>query len=233
MKLHYQRKSALFYVVCAVLIGAGAWLSFQLGRYEAGYSIFDQHRQEQHYKKIVAAKDATIEQLRRKQAILKTAQEIDRETYGQVKSNLKTLQAKIRSQDEELAFYRGIVSPNDGKARLRVKDLEVKATDAEQHYMLRFVLAQTVVGNRHVSGRVRVRLAGSLNEHDAEFDLSQLTDTKADGVINYAFRYFQSFQREVTLPAGFRPSTVEVDILPNGTGAEPLTQSFEWSVVSA
>lgn len=233
MKPYHQRKPVLFYVASAVLVVVGAYLSFQLGRYEAGYSIMDQHRQQEQFNKIVADKDATIDQLRRKQAILKTSQAIDRETYDRVKSNLSRLQTKIQNQAEELAFYRGIVSPGDGKAGLRVTDLEVKATDAERHYMLRFVLAQAIVGNRHVSGRIRVTLAGSMGKREAEFDLGQLSDTKSRDQITYAFRYFQSFQRELTLPAGFQPSMVEVDIVPNGAGGEPITQSFEWSAVSA
>lgn len=233
MKPYHQRRPKLFYVACAALVVAGAYLSFQLGRYEAGYSIMDQHRQQEHYEKVLAAKDATIDDLRRQQAILKTSQAIDQETYGRVKSNLSRLQAKIQSQAEELAFYRGIVSPADGKARLKVTDLEVKSTDAERHYVLRFVLAQAIVGNRHVTGRIRVKLAGSMGKHEAEFDLGQLSDTKSGDDINYAFRYFQSFERELTLPAGFRPSMVEVDIVPDGARDGPITQNFEWSAVSA
>lgn len=226
-----KRNPLLFYTACILLLAAGAYLSFELGRYQAGYSLFDERRQQEQLQQVIADKDATIDELRRQQAILETSHEIDRETYGEVKSDLDQLQAKIQAQEEELGFYRGIVSPEDGRSGLKVQNLQVTPMDSERHYLLRLVLVQAIVHNDRASGSVRVKVTGSLEDRSTEFELGELSS--ADRPIRYAFRYFQSFERELTLPTGFEPATVEVDIEPSGSHNDPIEQSFEWTAVIA
>jgi hypothetical protein len=228
-----KRKPLLFYAACVLLLVAGAYLSFELGRYQAGYSLFDERREQEQLQQVIADKDATIDELRRQQAILETSHEIDRETYGEVKSDLDQLQAKIQAQEEELAFYRGIVSPEDGRAGLKIQDLKVTPMDSERHYLMRLVLVQAIVHNDRASGSVRVKLTGSLDDRSTELELPALMGVDAGRPISYAFRYFQSFERELTLPTGFEPATVEVDIVPSGSHDDPIKQSFQWTAVIA
>ena len=62
------------------------------------------------------------------------------------------LQAQIQAQEEELVFYRGIVSPQDGVAGLRIQSLEVLPGDGENRYLLRLLLVQAIVHSRRVAG---------------------------------------------------------------------------------
>src|SRR5690606_17910961 len=107
-----------------------------------------------------AAHSAAVAELERELAILRTSREIDRETYAQVEATLTRLESTIQTQEEELAFYRGIVSPQDGHAGLRIQSLEVLPGDRERHYMLRLVLVQAIVHSRRVSGVVKLRIEG-------------------------------------------------------------------------
>lgn len=215
-----------------VLIAAGGYLSFELGRDRAGYSLLDERRQTTLYETEIAELNAEIEELRRRQAILETSGEIDRETYARVETNLGQLQSRIQAQEEELAFYRGIVSPRDGVAGLKVQSLEVLPSDAEQTHLLRLVLVQAIVHSRLVSGLVRIRLLGARDGESAQYDLEQLAPEEADDGMAYEFRYFQSFEQEIRLPVGFEPATVEVEIWPTEPRGEPVTQSFAWSAVN-
>jgi hypothetical protein len=47
--------------------------------------------------------------------------------------------------------------------------------------------------------------------------------------MDYEFRYFQGLETEVTLPLGFEPMRINVEIWPNEARAERRTESFEWS----
>jgi hypothetical protein len=226
-----RRRPLFLYTFALILIAAGLYLSYELGRDRAGYSLFDERRQTEIYEAEIAHLEQAVEDLRRQQTILETSREIDRETYARVESNLNQLQARIQAQDEELVFYRGIVSPQDGLAGLRIQSLEVLTADSEQNHVLKLMLVQAIVQTKRVSGVVRVTLAGSLDNVHAEFDLEELVADDAAEEMSYEFRYFQSFEQELSLPAGFQPDTVEVEIWPTEPRGDPVTQSFQWSAV--
>jgi hypothetical protein len=177
---------------------------------------------------IIVAND----ELRRQLAIAETSGEIDRATYSEVESKLADLQAKIQSQEEELVFYRGIVSPQDGVAGLRIQSLEVLPEDAERRYLLRIVLVQAIVHSRRVSGTVKLQFEGLLNGQTTSYDVSELVSEGAayDGA--YEFRYFQGLETELTLPIGFEPQRLNLEVDPSESRAEHINQTFEWSVVA-
>jgi hypothetical protein len=228
----HQRKKPIWLYAAFVVIGAGAfYLSFELGRYQAGYSKLDERRREAALEQTIAERDKALDELRRQQAILETSHEIDQETYSQVEANLGDLQAKIQAQEEELAFYRGIVSPGDGISGLRIQDLEVLPEDAERRHLLRLILVQAIVHNKRVAGTVRIKLSGSLDGEPAEFALGDLVAAGGDTEIDYGFRYFQSLEEDLVLPVGFEPATVEVEVRPREPRGDPVMQSFPWESV--
>lgn len=226
-----SRGRILLSAVAIAFIAAGGYLSFELGRDRAGYSLLDERRRAAAYEAEIGRLKAEVDELRRQQAILETSSEIDRETYARVEADLGRLEAKIQAQEEELTFYRGIVSPSDGVAGLKVQSIEVLPSRAEQGHLLRLVLVQAIVHNSEVSGLVRVELVGTENGEPAQYDLEQLAQGEADDGLAYEFRYFQSFEREIRLPGEFEPATVEVEIWPTEPRGDPVTQSFAWSVV--
>ena len=114
------------------LLGAGSlYLAFELGRYQSGYSLLDQRRERATFEQRLTEELGVSDELRRQLAIAETGSDIDRATYSQVETTLGELQAKIQAQEEELVFYRGIVSPQDGVAGLRIQSLEVLPSDGE------------------------------------------------------------------------------------------------------
>ena len=232
MMINRRPSTILAYFMGVVLLAAGLYLSFELGRYRAGYAILDAHRAVGALKELLAARDATIEGLRRQEAILETTEDIDRETYARIEVTLDELQAKIQAQEEELAFYRGIVSPGDGVAGLRIQDFDILAADSEQRHVLRLILVQAIVHNQRVKGTVKVRLSGTLGPEVAEFDLAELVADGEAQEIGYDFRYFQSIEHALVLPVGFEPATVEVEIWPREPRGERIARSFEWAAVS-
>ena len=224
-------RPAWVYALGLAVIAAGGYLSFELGRYEAGYSLLDQRRESDSYKERLDSKAAENEQLRRKIAILETSREIDKETYSQVEATLADLQSRIQSQEEELVFYRGIVSPQDGVPGLRIQSLEVVPTDQERRYSLRLTLVQAIVHNRRVSGVVRLQLDGTRDGQSASYDLADLAPGDSGDDMSYGFRYFQGLESEFELPVGFEPERVEVEIVPSEARADHVTQTFDWSAV--
>ncbi len=222
----------LFPAIGIVLIGGIAWLSYELGRLHSGYSILDHRREVAAFEQRAVELDVTIEDLRREVAILETSREIDRATYAQVGADLGQLQAQLQSSEAELAFYRGIVSPQDGVAGLRIQSLEVRSAGSERQHVLSLMLIQAIVHNEQTAGTAEVTMTGAIGGERVVLGLGELAGEGGTDFLAYDFLYFQHFEERVVLPAGFEPDMVEVSIRPTRPPGEPVTQRFEWSVVS-
>ena len=219
--------------VLAVSVAVGSlYLAFELGRYQSGFSIFDARREHASLERQLKEERTASDELRRQLAIAETAGEIDRATYDQIKSSLSDLEAQIQAQEEELVFYRGIVSPQDGVAGLRIQSLEVLPSDGEGRYLLRLLLVQAIVHSRRVSGAVKLRLEGMQDGLTASFDIAELAVPGQSYDMAYEFRYFQGLEAELSLPAAFEPARVLVEIWPNEARAERINQTFEWPEVT-
>lgn len=226
-----QRGPVAGYVLIAALVVAVIYLTFELGRYRAGFAVLDHRRDVAALETRLREEQEASDELKRQLAIAQTSGEIDRETYARVEANLSDLQAKIQAQEEELVFYRGIVSPQDGVAGLRIQGVEALPGDGERRYLLRLVLVQAIVHSRRVSGSVKLQLEGIKDGQTAVFDAAELAVTEAGYDMAYEFRYFQGLETEVALPLGFEPMRINVEIWPNEARAERRTASFEWSTV--
>jgi hypothetical protein len=231
-----MRKSASrpfwIYVPAAVAVVGALYLAYELGRYRSGYSILDHRRDRAELVTKLAEEQSVSEELRRKLAIQETGSEIDQATYAQVKSELGDLQAKIQAQEEELVFYRGIVSPQDRVAGLRIQSLEALPSNGEGRYTVRLLLVQAIVHSRRVSGVVKLQLEGLQDGQMASFDAAELVVPGEPYDMNYEFRYFQGLETELGLPAGFEPQRMTVEIWPNEARAERINQTFEWPAIS-
>ena len=215
-----------------VLLGCTGYLVFELGRYQGGYSAVDQRRERESLQQIISQRAVDNDELRRQIAGLQTSQEIDRETYAQVESDLSQLQIRIQAQEEELAFYQGIISPENGLMGLRIQTLNLTKAEPERHYVLRFVLVQAISHDRRVAGVVRFNIEGVRDGVAQELSPEEVLVDNESGDIPYAFRYFQSLQRELVLPVDFQPRQVNVEIWPRDSRGQPILHSYEWSAVA-
>ena len=76
-----------------------------------------------------------------------------------------------------------------------------------------------------VAGIVGVRVTGQLNGVAALVDG---VGTTPKGAIS--FKYYQSVDYQLALPAGFHPAAVQVTVRDNRPNGITATQSFPWSV---
>jgi len=225
-------RSTWFYAAVALVAVGCLYLAYELGRYQGGYSIIDHRRERAALTAKLAEEQGVSDELRRQLAIGETASDIDRATYAQVETTLGDLQAQIQAQEEELVFYRGIVSPQDRIAGLRIQSLEALPSDGEGRYVVRLLLVQAIVHSRRVSGAVKLQLEGIKDGQMASFDAAELVVPGQPYDMGYEFRYFQGLEAELALPVGFEPQRMIVEIWPNEARAERINQTFEWPAIA-
>jgi hypothetical protein len=205
------------------------YVMYEWGRFEGGYSKFAEvQRRRELNAKIEALQDEN-EKLRADVAAGELARNVDRKAYADVEKNLADLQAQVLKHREELTFYRGIVSPEDGIGGLRVQRFQIVPGSADSHYVLRLVLVQSMRQDAVANGSVSIQLEGMRDSKPAQLSLSDVGRTaRADGLIPFQFRYFQNLEQVIEVPAGFEPRAVTVEV--RSTKLAPVRESYPWKV---
>ena len=216
-------------LVIAVLVLVCAYLVYEFGRIQANYNIVDAGHERDAYEARIVSLSEEIESLKETIARLETNRDIDSSAYKDVESSLLELQEKIQEQAAEIAFYRGIISPADGVAGLRVQDLRLSRANTERTYNVRLVLVQSLKHDRTVSGDVNLIVQGVQNGSEVSYPYAQLLATEADSNWAFKFRYFQDFDREIILPDGFTPESIRIEVQSKTRSISSIEESFAWT----
>jgi hypothetical protein len=219
----------------AVLVGVAVGVivlllaAFELGRYRSGYNKLAEMQLRRDLTATIERVEKDNEQLRQAVAAAELAREVDRKAYADIEKTLADLQDQVLKQSEELTFYRGIVSPEDGVGGLRVQRFQVLPGAADQHYRLRVVLVQSMRQEAMVSGAVRISIDGVRYNKPEQLALTEtLGEPRPNAQLPFRFRYFQNLEQDVVLPEDFEPRAVVVEVR-TGRG-EPMKESYPWQV---
>ena len=226
VRSHRPLRSRVILAVLVALLCLGGWGLFEFGRIQGGYNWIQAGARFGELEERLLAQEAENSALRAQVALLETSRQVDKEAYQQVDASLADLQAQIQAQREELVFYRGIVSPEDGRSGLQVQELEIIPGDGDRAYRLSLVLIRAIKHDRRVDGVVNFVVEGEKDGTPLSLGLAELG--AKDVPLQFNFRYFQDFEREITLPEGFTPRKVEVEVTPRTRGVAAVSRSFDW-----
>ncbi len=229
LQLHSPVRLWATRAVIVILAAVGAYLVYEFGRIQAGYDLVDAAGERRAYEERIIALKEEIGVLNEQIALLETHRDIDREAYKEVEASLTELQAKIQEQRDAIAFYRGIVSPADGNKGLRVQDLRLTRGKHEREYNIRLVLVQALKHDRKVSGNVNLTIEGDLDGVEKTYRYAELLPDATGAAWAFSFRYFQDFNRQITLPDGFTPERVNVEVESRTRSISSIEESFAWT----
>ena len=228
VKAHRPWKSKFIWgVVLVILLGSG-WTLFDYGRYLAGYDSRDADNEIEGLLQTQQHLEKRIEGLREDKAVLQRAAQIERKAYNELDTTLKVLQAEILEHKEELAFYRGIISPKDSSSGLYLQNFYLTQNGDTRNYRYKVVLTQVLKNSRLINGKVKLQFDGLLNGESKILDLKEITAKKVRD-LNYRFKYFQNVEGVVEFPEGFSLLRVKVQILPRGRLRDMIEKTIEWT----
>jgi hypothetical protein len=225
VKHHRPHRTWVTVAVSVVAVLGAVWLAFAYGEYRAG---FDRQA-------AVALKDAVSDAQERADALndqitaLQRQSTVDQDARQQVQSTLVELQHKQADLQEEVAFYKGIISPGSGEEGLRVQSLRLASDGAPRLYHYRLVLTQVRTRELKISGSVYMKLYGTLDGKPVTLDVRDMSPN-GKGPSGFAFQYFQSLEGDLLLPQGFAPGHVEVTAQESGHAS--VQQNFDWNGLS-
>jgi hypothetical protein len=202
---------------------------YEWGRFDGGYNHFAEIQRKREFESRLDTLAQANEKLRGQVATANVSRNVDKQSYSNVEKGLADLQAQVLRQREELTFYRGIVSPEDGIGGLRIQKFQVLSAGATGHFRLRLVLVQSMRQDSTVAGSIKLEIEGVRGGQPVHLTLSDLhATTRADGEMPFSFRYFQDVQQDIELPADFQPRAVNLEV--HSPKFPAVRESFPWQV---
>ena len=229
VKAHRPWKSKFIWSLILLFVLISGWTLFDYGRFLAGFNSKETASEINSLLKVQDHLEKRIETLREEKAVLERAAQIERKAYNELDTTLKVLQAEILELKEELAFYRGIVSPSESSSGLHLQNFLLEQNGETRSYRYKVVLTQVLKNDRLARGTVKLRFDGLQNGESKILNLRQVTGNKVKE-LNYRFKYFQNVEGVVEFPDDFKLLRVTVQILPNGTERDMIEKTIEWTI---
>ncbi len=221
--------------VAAVVLGLLAlYAVYELGRYDAGYDRLAVFAQRSELKARIDTLESTNRRLHQQLAELDTLRIGRAQERAELARTIGDLQTQIARQTQELAFYRDYVAQQgntqgEPEGGVKIQQVRITALAQPQHFHVHLALVQAAHPEASVSGTLTLALVGQSGGHPANLDDAALTGT-ADASHSFTFHYFQDFDQDVTVPAGFLPDHLAVEVHSARKGVAPLQQNFGWRV---
>ncbi len=164
--------------------------------------------------------------LRERVAILARAQQVEGKAYEDVDAHLRSLQDEVLALKEEVAFYRGIVSAGKEKG-LKIQTFVVDKETSSGAYRFQLVLTQQLKRVKVISGTVKLNVMNEQNGMPTGLLLSNMSGQQASS-LKFEFKFFQRIEGRFTLPDGFKPDRLQIQVVSSGKRPASVEKSFEW-----
>lgn len=215
-------------VVLLVLLVA---MFFYLGRGYQSYELDFLQLERETLINRIAELESRNNKLVQKNAQLGGSSKIERDAYQIANEELVKLQRELLAQKEELAFYRGIVSPDDAALGVNLQSFEMRKKNSQNQYSFKMILTKSGKSTKKIAGGADVRIRGETGGSVSELKLSDLALENSEKVTKFSFRYFQVFEGDFALPEGFEPFEVEIGIKPTTKKVKSFSETISWTQV--
>lgn len=218
----------LFFLGLFALVG---WSMFRYGQMTSGeVNITLQQEQQRLQQQLFNMGQENIK-LREQYAVMQRTSQVDKESYNEINGSLKNLQHEVLELKQEVAFYRGIMSPTEAASGLNITSLSVDNIGSANGFRFKLILSQLHKNDRIVKGKARIYIDGIMEGQQRQLSLSEVSGGKLND-LKMRFKYFQNIEGDIVLPQGFVPSSVLVDLIPVGKGRTRIKKSFDWDDIT-
>lgn len=210
-----------------VVVALAAWY---LGQRQALASAGDTRAERDRLLEQVALLDSNNLQLQQQVSGLEQSAMVDKQALASVQGTVVALREQISQLEEDVLFYKQIVSPEHDETGLVIGKLDLFQTDGAEAVRFKLELKQQGNNDNVVSGHVNVNVLGIQNGQEVSIPLRSLSDEVEDLDIRLQFRYFQNVEALLSLPSGFEPQKVQILAVAQGANAKTVQKSFGWLV---
>lgn len=198
-----------------------AILTFLIGRYSHLDVLQAFKGQKQTWSDINTQLSKTKEANQKTISLLKTEVKIKQQAIKELQRNISTMNEENSVLKADVSFYENLLSHKDDIKKLRVFEISVKSSG--EFVLLQLVLAQKLEKAQLVKGQLSLQLKGIQDGEGQKIDLIKQFKLNND----YEFKYFQVKKYTISLPKGFNPTTLLVEL--KGKNKQEVSELFQWS----
>ncbi|HXC58717.1 MAG TPA: DUF6776 family protein [Steroidobacteraceae bacterium] len=211
------------------VIVMGMYVAFEWGRSNAGFDARSARADQGE----LHDRLRELESENRRQRLQLAAGETQRVGQAREREELARtigdLQAEVASLSRNLAFYRGVVGESASADIVRVQQFRITRGATANDYVLHLVLGRPLRPEDAVNGKARVSIEGTSGAAAVSLDLAQVGNVPG-GELSFSYRYLQTLDQAIKLPAGFAAARVNVELAPARKGVNPVRETFLWTV---
>lgn len=233
-----QRWRRILTGLLILLLAVTGYGLYQLGRVHTGdvnNYVYPRHQQKKTGLQSLLATTSRLKADKQRRvsriAILESDLAVVKSRASSLQQKLAQAHDQLADLKEELAFYRGIVSPKNGEIGLHIKDISVQSVD-ENVYDLQLLLVRPMGYYGDISGQVTIQLHGVRQGETVSIRWPELA-LDSDTELVFSFQYYQQIGGVFRLPNGVQPTRIEVRFDVNNNGSEEVTRTFRWQDLEA
>lgn len=230
VKSYHPWRRRVLATVLGLALPLIGWGLFDYGRHRAGFDSWEAAQEKRAMQDAIDGLQESNDELRQQVANAERAREIDKQAYADIDASLESMQNEIAELKEEVAFYRGIVSPQDAFQGVRVQNLRLTSNGGERGYSYKVVLVQTIKARRSTRGQVKLTVQGLLDQAQKEYTFGELSGRSAEGE-KFRFKYFGKMEGDIILPPDFIPTRVVVHVTVASPKRSEVEAVFAWQDV--
>ncbi len=227
------RPARRFLVGLVLLLGVGASAA---GGFLYGYYITLSNQEVELAQRSDLSRDleqlqAENSELRRQVAILDRSSVMDQRATEEVQSTILSLRERVAQLEQDIVYYRQVVSDETGETGLVISQLDISTTNTPGVYSYKLVLRQLDAdGDTFLLGFVNVNLVGQQGNEQIIIPLRQVSEEQTQLDIRLRFKYFQNIEGSLQLPEGFEPERVQIAAVSQEPVEKSINQDFSWVV---
>ena len=170
-----------------------------------------------------------LETEKSRSAIAEREADVVRRANALLRASERERQDEITSLRADLAFYRRLGAANGSQAPLAVHHVELESTQSPRVFRIIFTLTQKLRWAAVISGKIELGVDGIQHGVAQHLTQQQLLAESSDP-LNFQFKYFQQFERLITLPEDFEANKLTIRLRPKNLRT-PIEQSMGWQDV--
>jgi len=219
------------FLVIIALLGVMFLMTYEYGRRMAGFDSSDAGQVIDSQQAEIETLQSNLAEYQRQTAMLERNSEIEDDTTGQLKKTLTEAQNQVLELKKELAFYKSIVAPEQGKPSLVIQTIQLKK-DVAGDYGYKIMVSQQGRNDRFARGAVEVSIEGTNQGAKQILALSDVSDD-ASKPLKFGLKYFQNFTGKLKLPEGFAAESMRVKLKPSSKTLDSVDEKFPWDDLTA
>ena len=226
------RRRALFITVLVSVVAASVVSGFLYG-YCQGLSAQGAVQDERDKLKAeLSALRIQNTDLSRQVAILDRSSMVDQRATVEVQATIRNLREQLAQLQQDVVFYRQVVSSDTVDTGLIVGQMNIYGTSDPGRFRYKLVMRQQDAdGDSYLRGHVNVNLVGRRGDEQMIFALRDISDGQDQLDIRLGFKYFQTIEGELALPAGFEPERIQIVAVATEPVGKSIDQYFSWMVL--